>query len=437
MTRFCMLPVVLLMLPGGCTGQTLSSGATPEARSGTPFDGPERTTLSQPVVTVPLTKVGDFYYTQVLLNGRSFRFTVETGAGFFAISGRAANALGLRADSISVSPGTRSPVVRLDSMNLGSATFYGLVGRITSRWDVGDMDGIISVPVLRDVLATLDLGASRLVLERGALPAPNGRDVLPIARRDRGGRIDVPMDLAGIATNAVLDTRSFYWITASDSLLGTLRLQSPPRPLGTAYGPAMGTFEVRGARVVGGLRIGQYEVEQPPVVFRDRSGFVVGVPFLEQFVVTIDQRNQRIRFSRRDAATTIAVPALAWESGDTARVPPAMAATERAAPTNPDGPRRVAVSGGQPASGQRTMGFGIAAPPGGGALRIVNVARGSSAEKVGIREGDQLLELDGTPAAAMSPAVVRAAVARGGPVKVVVLRDGSRLELSVEPYQVP
>jgi carboxyl-terminal processing protease len=92
---------------------------------------------------------------------------------------------------------------------------------------------------------------------------------------------------------------------------------------------------------------------------------------------------------------------------------------------------------GQRVSGQRTIGFGLAGRLSGGGLTVVNVVPGSSAEKVGLRAGDQLVELDGTTAAAMSPVVVRTAVARGGPVKVVVLREGRRLEFTVEPYVVP
>jgi carboxyl-terminal processing protease len=96
-----------------------------------------------------------------------------------------------------------------------------------------------------------------------------------------------------------------------------------------------------------------------------------------------------------------------------------------------------AAARGQPLSGQRTMGFGLAGRPSGGGLTVVNVVPGSSAERVGLKAGDQLVELDGTAAASMSPVVVRTAVSRGGPVKVVVLREGRRLEFTVEPYVVP
>ena len=413
----------------GCARPSAAVQAARPATPPSPFDPPARTVLAQPTVVIPLQKIGDFYFTQVLLNGRPFRFTIETGAGFFGISGRAAKALGLPIDSIEIAAGARSPVVRIDSMNVAGATFHGLTARVSERWDATNMDGIISVSVLRDVLATLDLGASRLVLEHGALPATNGRDVLAIPGRDRGQRVDVPFELGGIPGAAVLDTRSLFWITASDSLENILTLEGPPRALGTAYGPAMGNFTIEGARVAGDVRIGEFVVQRPAVIFRDRPGLVLGVPFLEQFAVTIDQRNGRIRFSRPGGSRVVTVPPQDWERNAAI----AMGAESDQA----EGQRRTVTSGPPPVSGQRTMGFGIAARPGARRLTIVSVVPGSSAEKVGIREGDQLLELGGTAAASMSPDVVRAAVSRGAGVKVVVSRDGRTLEFVVEPYQVP
>jgi hypothetical protein len=404
----------LVALHMGRAPENPASPPTPVRPSGrTPFDGPQRTTLTTASVNVPLTKTDEFYYADVMLNGRPFRFALETGAGFFAVSWRAAAALGLLPDTIEIGP---PPVIRVDSLTVGGATFHNIVARVSSTFDGRDFDGIISIPVLRDVVATLDLARSRLVLDRGELPPPNEQDVFPVAGHDRGGRIDVMMRLDGLEAPAVIDTRSPLWLIAGDSLIGTLRLESPPRSIGTAWGPSLGTFELRGTRLAREVRLGQHIVQRPPVLFRERPGVVIGVPFLEQFVVSIDQRNQRVRFARPQGAGVMNVPAQPWETGG-----------------------QVAGAGAraQPVSGQRTMGFGIAGRPSGGRLTVVNVVPGSSAEKVGLKAGDQIVEVDGTLAASMSPMVVRTAVSRGGPVKVVVLRDGQRLEFTVEPYVVP
>ena len=82
------------------------------------------------------------------------------------------------------------------------------------------------------------------------------------------------------------------------------------------------------------------------------------------------------------------------------------------------------------------MGFNVAGAPG-GALSVLNVVPGSGAEKAGLKNGDQVVEFDGTPATAMNATVFRGGASRGSRVKVVVTRDGKRLEFMVEPYVVP
>ena len=80
------------------------------------------------------------------------------------------------------------------------------------------------------------------------------------------------------------------------------------------------------------------------------------------------------------------------------------------------------------------MGFNMAGYPGSSDLRLLNIIPGSDAEKAGLKNDDVLVEFDGVAAGDMNPGVFRAAIARGTPVKVVVTRDGRRLEFIVKPY---
>lgn len=390
---------------------TLAASGALHAQARSPLQGPARTTLAAAWVDVPLVRIGQFYYADVRVNGRPFRFTLETGAAFFGISARAAQSLGLRVDSIEVMPGSRAAVATVDSLTVGGARFEGLTARVIPMWDGGDFDGIISISVLRDVLATIDLAASRLRLERGALPLPNGRDVLAIAGKDRGGRIDFDLSLGGVSAPAVLDTRSYLSIIAPDSLRTALSLSDTLRPIGSARGPSLGTFTMSGAHLSGDARFGAHGVQRPAIVLRNRAGVVVGVPFMEQFAITIDQQNQRIRFARPGREAIAVVPPQDWEGS-----------------AGPLAGARVA----GPAPTGRPMGFNLAGP-GGSDLRVINLLAGSNADKAGIRNDDRLVELDGTPVASMSQAVFRAAVAKGVPVKVVVTRDGKQLEFMILP----
>lgn len=398
--------------------------ALPSARAQNPFDAPQRSVLASPVVTVPLIRDGGFYYADVLMNGRPFRFTLETGAGFFGISNRAAAVLGVRIDTVAIPQGPRAPVVRIDSVSIGGVSFYGLAARVSSTFDNSGIDGIISVSLLRDLLATLDLGKAQLRLERGSLPPVNDRDVVEIAGLDRGGRVDVWMNFAGVRTPAVLDTRSFLWIIFPDSLESRLRLDSPPRAMGEARGPSLGVFQLRGARLTGDASIGGNVLPRPELVLRNRPGTVLGVPILEQYEVTIDQRNGRVRFSR-PGGMPVVVPAMSLESRPTSGTP--------------SEPQRRATGGTPPAlaSGQRTIGFNMAGAPGSAQLRIVNLVPGSNAEKEGVKNGDTVVEFDGKPIAELNRSFFQAAVERGGAVKVIIQRDGKSLTFNIVPHLAP
>jgi hypothetical protein len=143
-------------------------------------------------------------------------------------------------------------------------------------------------------------------------------------------------------------------------------------------------FEIRGARAVGSLQIGNITVQQPPVIFRNPPGVVIGVPLLEQLVIVVDQRNRRVRVAPVDRSP-IVLAAQPWESaagGGNSSTASQRAVREGEAPT-------------PPAPGQPTMGFNLAGVPG-GALGVRNIVAGSSAGKAGLKEGDQLIEFDGT-----------------------------------------
>src|SRR5438132_3728571 len=138
------LCISVAVLVSGCALQRVTAQSPAPAVSGrrAPFDPPARTVLRQPIVTIPLERVdGDpFYYARVLVNGRPFRFTIETGAGVFAISPRAAAALGLTADTVEIVPGSRGAVVYVDSLTVGQAAFHGLAARITEQFDAMGFD---------------------------------------------------------------------------------------------------------------------------------------------------------------------------------------------------------------------------------------------------------------------------------------------------------
>jgi S1-C subfamily serine protease len=79
------------------------------------------------------------------------------------------------------------------------------------------------------------------------------------------------------------------------------------------------------------------------------------------------------------------------------------------------------------------MGFNLAGVPGQN-LSVRNVIPGSDAERVGLREGDELVEFNGTSIREMNREIFLGAAAAGAPVKVVVKREGKTLEFQIRPY---
>src|SRR4029079_15489557 len=151
------------------------------------------------------------------------------------------------------------------------------------------------------------------------------------------------------------------------------------------------------------------------VILRTRGGPVIGVPALEHLVVTIDQTNKRVRVVSADNEV-IDLPPMRMRSSQCSEA------------SNTSG----VVPAGQ--VGKRTMGFNMVGFPGTNQLRLLNVVPGSDAEKVGLKNDDILVEFDGVAAADMNPGVFRDAIARGTPVKMVVMRGGKRLDFVVKPY---
>ncbi len=385
-----------------------ATAQSPSAAESTPFVFNGRIDLATPVAVVPLRKEGEFYFVDVLVNGKPFKFTLETGAGFTAISTAAARALGMNIGSAPVlTPGQPGVLATIDSLTVGPVIYRGVSARVTSSFDNMGFDGIIGVPLLRNLLVTLDLSKSRLVMQRGSLAADG--DVLPVAGKDRGERVDVIMDFAGTSVPVVLDTRSFIPIIFPDSLESTLRFEAPPRAAGMARGPSLGSFQLRAARLAGDASIGAATLRRAPITLRNRPGAVIGVPLIEKLEITLDLQNKRVRV--RPAAAGII------QFAETAREAPTQAQT--------------------PAAGPGSMGFNLAGFPGTPQLRVVNVVAGSSADKAGLKNDDELAEFDGVPAAQMNSSVFRGAIARGTAVKVVVRRAGRDLTFSVTPGNAP
>jgi len=385
---------------------TLSHPLLGQSNGRTHFDGPSRIDLPASGTTAPLEQLGPFYFTNVRLGGKSFRFTVETGANHMAVSHRLADELGLPVETITTPYGT-GPVVRLPALSLGSAVFHDVVARVTPGFNQEPaFDGLISIPLLNGVVAALDFPARELRLG-GPFPTQHATAI----RWRPGERVVVPIELAGKQLSAVLDTRSPLGLTVPDSLLAGMPLAGTVGEEIRARGPSLGEFTLRPAPVAGDLTVAGRSAANPTVYFRNRPGVVLGIPVLEQFVVTLDLAGQR--------AALALPPGRQFALGE-----------------QPDGaaPARRAGQPGDPSAPPAVyLGFGLIPQPDGGKV-VAALAPGSSAAKEGLRDGDRIVTLDGVRAEQVDPAVMRRAAAKGSPIQIVVRRGDRQLEFTILPH---
>ncbi|MHC4989817.1 MAG: aspartyl protease family protein [Planctomycetota bacterium] len=244
----------------------------------------------------------------VYVNGEGpFRFLLDTGGvGGGRVDTSLVERLGLQVTGEAIGsdgsarPGRPMAMLELRTLDVGGLHCEGV--RVLSR-DYnehgravrGHIDGVLGFALFEDFLLTVDYGARKLRIERGALPEPNGEDVLPM-RSD--GVPGVEVQLAGQTHLARFDTGSMGPISVSEEIADTLELASEPVVVGKAR-TVTGAFEISRAKLAGDVRIGGQVVSQPDVVFGGPlRGVNIGGQVLREFVVTYDQAHDRIRLLR-------------------------------------------------------------------------------------------------------------------------------------------
>jgi membrane-associated protease RseP (regulator of RpoE activity) len=144
---------------------------------------------------------------------------------------------------------------------------------------------------------------------------------------------------------------------------------------------------VLSGRLQGTLKVGRFALENPSVSFGDLPMANLGFGWLRGYSITLDSRMHRLRLDRDDAAMAAPAPA----------------------------PKR----------------YGVRIHPSAdGAFEVEGSDPGSPAEKAGLRGGDRIVSIDGTPVAGLEGARL-GEMLRRSPVKLVIERDGRRSEIEM------
>jgi hypothetical protein len=283
-------------------------------------------------------------------------------------------------------------VAHLDALGVGNASFRNfdaVVDELPVLKGLSDqLELVLARPIFRDVLLTIDYPRRKLSIEHGTLPEPNGRDVLPL-RSDDHGHLLVPVKLAQEEAWLILDTgHTGQGLLLSRYRLIAMRWASTPVE-GDEIRSFLGTTRSRIGRMNGDMTIGQYTISRPIVAIAyDDDREFLGADILRHFIVTIDQKNNRIRLASpaHDAAATQPIV-----------VPPV-----------------------------RRFGFSFSDTFG-----HVKVISGSEAEMAGLRDGDRVLIINGVPLSRMTYLQQEAMESSGNPLILRVERQGQTMVLRV------
>jgi hypothetical protein len=330
---------------------------------------------------------------EVWVNGKGpLVFNVEATGGATELSVAAAERLGIPVRR----EGTNLPVVTLDSLRVGTATMTGITA-VGAETLPAEVDGILGLGTLAELLVTFDPGARTLTLAEGSLPAPNGRDLLPLVSAgpfwNVGRLVGVEIDAGGQRGVAVLNLQSPSSVTAAPSVAAGVSFAAPPVVAGRVVGPVLGNVERRLGRLAGDLRVGAYTFQRPlvnvvPLPPQVPQSWALGAAALRGFVITFDQKDGVVRLARAD---TSPIPA-----------PPSV----------------------------RDFGFDVGGP-GMSAITVARVAPGSPAERAGVQPGDELVAADGRAAAQLDGAAWRTLLARTDAVTFRFRRGSAERELAL------
>lgn len=280
--------------------------------------------------------------------------------------------------------------VRLREVHVGPATVDRLTATVhdmdhLSRALGRPIDGILGHPTFRSVLLTLDYPAGEIHVAEGSLPEPDGETIFGDIGKKRPF---LPVSFGGARLPILVDSGSLSALTvrASDEL----EWEAEP-VLHSAAVRYSGIRIEKAGRLAADVPFGPLTLERPIVdVTPGDDTRLAGYPILKRFVWTFDQRAKRIR---------------------------------------------MIADGDEPLRSEPTAITGVAYRPLEAGLEVARVFDRSPAERAGLREGDLVVAIDGTPVYERGCDGIVPPKA-GVPIRLSILRGEQARELTVVPRVV-
>jgi hypothetical protein len=296
-----MIPKIFLLL---LLSLSPSCGMIPQSH-------PKTATLPPEGLTLPLWRgdVVPFVHVRGAVPSEDYLVCIDTGTRDVALMPELARRLGAKARGTFPSISNDATGTRVWISTTWSLGEFSLDAARFTDFDVDVFDfspsfrtrmpvlAILGLNLFRDCLLTIDFPARQLVLEKGELPPPDGRDILP-CRLPPASDLEMQATVGGEKLWVKIDTGSASLILSED-IASRLRFERPPRIIGTLVGVHGKAVPISGGTLSGNISFGDETFARPTVHIGGRSGRVlIGSQFLAPFRITIDQKNERIRFTR-------------------------------------------------------------------------------------------------------------------------------------------
>ena len=230
-----------------------------------------------------------------------FTFVVDTAtSGPAIVSPNVTAKLGLKAEgkeSITDLQGRKRRA--LDVTRLGSLEIAGMeikaVPAIVNNLPgtAHNYDGVLGLELFRDYLLTIDFPHRRLQITSGALSAGKDPNVIPC--RTDIGIPTIKIRFQGYEVEGAIDTGA-PGLIIPESLAKHLTFVESPEVIASDE-TQVGKFQVWGARMAGDIHFARFGFERPYIGISSALWISdLGSATFMDFSLTIDQRNQLVRF---------------------------------------------------------------------------------------------------------------------------------------------
>jgi len=266
----CLFPVMAL---AGEPGEGLSS--TPQSIDWTVTSG-----------TVPFDITFDKPAFLARVNGTGpYLFLLDT-----SISGATLDDNIVRRASVKSREAGSSEIGHIGELNIGGVNLKGLDVAVYD-WDLAEhgyrrFDGTLGLSVFKHCLLSLDYPNLKISLTQGHLAPADGLQILDYKEVD--GLAAIPLGFGETQVNMLIDTGSVEAIMLNESLRDKIALADP----------ADSSVDSEPVPARGNIRLGGFGFVEPPTRFHDQQS-AIGQLALYHFDITLDQKNRRVRFLRK------------------------------------------------------------------------------------------------------------------------------------------